>query len=118
VYLPHRKRPRDPSGLARNLRQRADGRWYWHWDPRFVQRPSRDPSFTHERMQAAARALTIPTLLVRGRMSDVVSEESVRELRALVPHAEYADVAGAAHMVAGDDNDAFSAAVIAFLSRL
>jgi pimeloyl-ACP methyl ester carboxylesterase len=57
-------------------------------------------------------------LLVRGRMSDVVSEESVRELRALVPHAEYADVAGASHMVAGDDNDAFSATVIDFLERL
>jgi hypothetical protein len=41
----------------------------------------------------------------------------VRELRALVPHAEYADVAGAAHMVAGDDNDAFSAAVGGFLAR-
>jgi hypothetical protein len=36
----------------------------------------------------------------------------------MVPHAEYADVAGAAHMVAGDDNDAFSAAVIEFLGRV
>ena len=31
-YLPHRPRPRDLSGLHRNLRRRADGRWYWHWD--------------------------------------------------------------------------------------
>jgi non-heme chloroperoxidase len=51
-------------------------------------------------------------------MSDVLSDEGVRELRALVPHAEYADVAGAAHMVAGDDNDAFSAAITAFLARV
>jgi pimeloyl-ACP methyl ester carboxylesterase len=118
AYLPHRKRPRDLGGLAKNLRQGSDGRWSWHWDPRFVRRKTGDPSFSRERLQAAARALTIPTLLVRGRMSDVVSEESVRELRELVPHAEYTDVAGATHMVAGDDNDAFSAAVIAFLSRL
>jgi pimeloyl-ACP methyl ester carboxylesterase len=117
AYLPHRKRPRDLSGLARNLRQGADGRWRWHWDPRFVRRPSRDPGFTPERLQAAARALAIPVLLVRGRMSDVVSEESVRELRELVPHAEYVDVAGASHMVAGDDNDAFSSAVVEFLRR-
>jgi pimeloyl-ACP methyl ester carboxylesterase len=117
AYLPHRKRPRDLSGLAKNLRER-DGRWHWHWDPRFVRRTSGDPSFSRERLQAAARALRIPTLLVRGRMSDVVSEESVRELRDLVPHAEYTDVAGAAHMVAGDDNDAFSAAVVSFLARL
>jgi non-heme chloroperoxidase len=117
AYLPHRKRPRDTAGLAKNLRQGADGRWRWHWDPRFVRRDFGDPSFSHARLTAAARALAVPVLIVRGRMSDVLSEEGVRELRALVPHAEYADVAGAAHMVAGDDNDAFSAAVGGFLAR-
>jgi non-heme chloroperoxidase len=118
AYLPHRKRPRDPAGLAKNLRQGADGRWRWHWDPRFVRRERGDPSFEHARLAAAARALRIPTLVVRGRMSDVLSDAGVRELRELVPHAEYADVAGAAHMVAGDDNDAFSAAVLEFLERV
>jgi pimeloyl-ACP methyl ester carboxylesterase len=117
-YLPHRSRPRDLSGLAKNLRRGDDGRWRWHWDPRFVRRDRGDPSFTRERLSAAARALTLPTLIVRGRMSDVVSEESVRDLRELVPHAEFVDVAGAAHMVAGDDNDAFGAAVIGFLKRV
>jgi pimeloyl-ACP methyl ester carboxylesterase len=118
AYLPHRKRPRDTAGLAKNLRQGSDGRWRWHWDPRFVRRDRGDPSFSRERLEKAARALAIPTLIVRGRMSDVLSDEGVRELRALVPHAEYADVAGAAHMVAGDDNDAFSAAITAFLARV
>jgi pimeloyl-ACP methyl ester carboxylesterase len=118
AYLPHRKRPRDTTGLAKNLRQGADGRWRWHWDPRFVRRDRGDPSFERSRLEAAARSLAIPTLVVRGRMSDVLSDEGVRELRALVPHAEYADVAGASHMVAGDDNDAFSAAVIEFLARV
>ncbi len=33
----------------------------------------------------------------------------------LVPHAELVDVAGAGHMVAGDRNDRFNAAVIEFL---
>ncbi len=118
AYLPHRKRPRDTAGLAKNLRQGPDGRWRWHWDPRFVRRDRGDPSFARARLERAASALSIPTLVVRGRMSDVLSDEGVRELRALVPHAEYADVAGAAHMVAGDDNDAFSVAVAAFLARV
>ncbi len=65
----------------------------------------------------AARALRVPTLLVRGKISDVVSEETAAEFRAAVPHAEYADVSGAGHMVAGDRNDAFSEAVINFLTR-
>jgi len=51
-------------------------------------------------------------------MSDIVSDESVRELLDLVPHAEVADVAGAGHMVAGDRNDAFNRAVVEFVDRV
>lgn len=117
-YLPHRPRPRDTSGLAKNLRRGEDGRWRWRWDPRFLQGPPRSASQHYpERMNAAARALTVPTLLVRGRMSEIVSEEGVREFLEMVPHAEYVDVADASHMVAGDRNDLFCDAVIDFLTR-
>ena len=34
------------------------------------------------------------------------------------PHAEYVNVANAAHMVAGDRNDIFAESVIAFLKRV
>ncbi len=69
-------------------------------------------------MKDAARRLTIPTLLVRGRVSDLLSEEGAKELLDLVPHAEYADVAGAGHMVAGDRNDLFNDAIVGFLERV
>ena len=36
----------------------------------------------------------------------------------LVPHAEYVDVEGAGHMVAGDKNDLFNDAIVGFLDRL
>jgi hypothetical protein len=36
AYLPHRERPSDLSGLAKNLRALPDGRLRWHWDPRFL----------------------------------------------------------------------------------
>ena len=36
AYNPHRPRPTDLSGLKKNVRQRDDGRWVWHWDPRFM----------------------------------------------------------------------------------
>ncbi len=121
AYIPHRPRPKDLSGLRKNLRQRGDDRWYWHWDPRFItNREGLDGQaglVHHERLCAAARKVTIPTLLVRGRMSDIVSDESVRELCELVPHAEVVNVAGAGHMVAGDKNDAFNQAVIEFVQR-
>jgi non-heme chloroperoxidase len=121
AYLPDRPRPKDLSGLRKNLRRRDDGRWYWHWDPRFLEGPEgidgQGGHIDHTRLAAAARNVKIPTLLVRGSASDVVSDESVRELRELIPHAEVVDVAGAGHMVAGDRNDAFSKGVIDFVER-
>jgi non-heme chloroperoxidase len=121
-FIPHRPRPKDLSGLEKNLRRRGDARWYWHWDPRWLGNnegvDGQSGLVHHDRMCAAARRVTVPTMLVRGRMSDIVSDESVRELRELVPHAEIVDVADAGHMVAGDKNDAFNAAVIDFVGRI
>jgi pimeloyl-ACP methyl ester carboxylesterase len=120
AYIPNRPRPTDLSGLEKNLRLR-DGRWYWHWDPRFISgregMDGQEGLVDHDRLAAAAAGVRIPTLLVRGRMSDIVSEDGVRELRELVPHAEVVDVAGAGHMVAGDRNDAFNDAVTEFIAR-
>lgn len=116
-YMPNRPRPKDLSGLAKNLRQGEDGRYRWHWDPRFItgaMRPRGDQE--PERLSAACAAIAVPTLLVRGRMSDLVSEENVGKFLKIVPHAEFTDVSGAGHMVAGDRNDAFVAAVMEFLN--
>ncbi len=118
AYLPNRPRPKDLSGLEKNVRLGPDGRWHWHWDPRFVHREGRgDVALAEGRLTGAARRLKLPTLLVRGRLSDVLSEQSAREFLELVPHAEYVDVAQAGHMVAGDKNDAFTSAVVEFLAR-
>ena len=122
TYLPDRKRAPRPSGLRKNLRQDADGRYRWHWDPRFIDgKMSVQQGEAREAAQAgliaAAGALDIPALLVRGGNSDLVGEEHVREFLDLAPHAEFVDVTGAGHMVAGDKNDAFGDAVLAFLGR-
>lgn len=126
-YNPHRPRPRNLEGLKKNLRLR-DGRWYWHWDPRFMggragtidETRLLESSRVHrfDELIDAAKRLTIPTLLVRGRQSDLLSEEGARKFLELVPHAEFVDVAGAGHMVAGDRNDVFSNAVVGFLDRI
>ena len=69
-------------------------------------------------MVEAARSLKMPVLLVRGGSSELVTEAHAREFLDLVPHATYADVAGARHMVAGDRNDQFSEAIMKFLKDL
>lgn len=120
-YLPHRPRPSSTEGLRKNLRLHDDGRWRWHWDPLFFDGPH-PVNAERERQERArieaARTLRIPALLVRGASSELVKKEHAREFLELAPHARFVDVAGARHMVAGDRNDVFSAAILEFLAEL
>jgi pimeloyl-ACP methyl ester carboxylesterase len=120
AYNPHRPRPRSLEGLKKNVRLRDDGRWHWHWDPAFMTPNSNEPNRLVDPvlLEAAARNVTVPTLLVRGVQSDVLSPQGAQELLALIPGSRLVDVAGAGHMVAGDDNDIFARAVIDFLTGL
>jgi peroxiredoxin len=121
AYNPMRPPPSDLEGLKKNLRLGADSRWRWHWDPRFTSTgpDGNGPSeiTDQERMRVACRRLRVPVMLVRGRMSDVVTVEGVESFRSDVPTAEFVDVSSAGHMVAGDRNDAFTDAVVDFLER-
>ena len=117
TYQPQRSRPRTLDGLAKNVRLGADGKFHWHWDPRYrAARPDIDKRF--ERLGACARRLALPTLLVRGGLSDVLSEAGAQEFLAMCPHSDYVSVRAAGHMVAGDRNDIFGNAVIEFLTRV
>ena len=55
---------------------------------------------------------------MRGASSELVTEAHAKEFLELVPHADYVDVSGARHMVAGDRNDHFADAVLSFIGRL
>jgi pimeloyl-ACP methyl ester carboxylesterase len=118
AYQPHRSREVNLDGLRKNLRQDLEGRWRWHWDPRVLELddPVYDDVRRHSRL--AARSLTVPLLLVRGALSDIVGDEGVAELRALARQLQVADVRDAGHMVAGDDNDVFTSALVPFLERV
>jgi pimeloyl-ACP methyl ester carboxylesterase len=119
AYNPERRRPRNLDGLRKNVRQGADGRWYWHWDPAFIRigdEPRRGAD--RVRLRAAAAAVTAPTLLVRGAHSDVVTDAGLADMLALVRGSTSVEIAAAGHMVAGDDNDVFAGHLEAFLSGL
>lgn len=119
AYTPHRTKRVNHAGLMKVLRQKRDGRWYWHWDPRFLGggRTEVPPQEFQALFQAAMRNIRVPTLLLRGKLSDVVTDEGVQEFVAQIPGARSVDVSGAAHMIAGDRNDAFSRAVVDFLEQ-
>jgi pimeloyl-ACP methyl ester carboxylesterase len=117
-YLSHRKRPESTDGLRKNLRQHADGRWYWHWDPRLLKSMDIKEARGSGMFVTAAKNIKVPTLLVRGRESDVVDDKIANEMLALIPHARDINVADAQHMVAGDANDAFMNAILEFCTSL
>ncbi|BBX17795.1 alpha/beta hydrolase [Mycolicibacterium duvalii] len=121
-FNPHRPRPADLDGLRANLRRRGD-RWYWHWDPQFIDGTAEHPPMEVtdvDRLHAAIAAILadgVPMLLVRGQVSDLVSRDRATAFLDRFPQVEFVDVAGAGHMVAGDRNDLFADAVLNFLVR-
>lgn len=120
-----RPQPSSTDGLRQVLRQRPDGRWGWHWDVRFLDRKTGEAQAATEATERyeemrrglldAARRVEVPTLVVRGVQSELVTREAVEEVLEAVPQASFVDVAGAGHMVAGDQNDSFVDAVVNFL---
>jgi pimeloyl-ACP methyl ester carboxylesterase len=112
---PHKRRL---EGLRKNVRQGQNGRWYWHWDPAFLEYGD-EPTQTSlmGRLDRAAENLTIPTLLIRGTDSDVVTPEAAQDFLARVRTATLVEVSSG-HMVVGDDNDVFTASVLPFVSSI
>lgn len=117
AYNPNRPPPRDPAGLMRNLRER-DGRMYWHWDPRFLTGSGgTEYAAFADRLNQAATQVRIPTLLVRGLRSELVTDQGVKDFKARVPHLEIFNVAEAGHMLVGDKNDVFNEGILRFLRK-
>ena len=116
-YLPHREKPKDISGLKKNLRLKEDGRYYWHWDPRFIESRTSNRSDYKLRQKIYAESVNIPTLLIRGALSNVVTQEEVDDFLETIDHADFIEIDHAAHMIAGDRNDIFANAAISFLQK-
>ncbi|HEV7489821.1 MAG TPA: alpha/beta hydrolase [Rhodanobacteraceae bacterium] len=118
AYLPHRGARKSPQRLRALLEDHGDGRLRWHWDPRLIDELARGSESQQPLLLEAARRIRIPTLLVSGGASDVVSPATIDEFLSLVPHARHVVVSDATHMVAGDDNIVFTEHVVQFLDTL
>jgi len=118
AYLPHRRERKSPGSLREMLREGADGRWRWHWDPRLIDELARDSEQHQDDIAQATRAVHCPLLLVSGGRSDLVSDRTVADFLELAPHARHVQLADATHMLAGDDNDRFTATVLEYLAEL
>ena len=117
-YLPHRQKPRDFAGLKKNLRLKHDGKYYWHWDPQFIDVISRDKLAYRKKLESYANFVRVPTLLIKGALSNVLTQKEVDDFLITIPHTEFVEIDKAAHMIAGDRNDIFANAVVSFLANL
>ena len=90
----------------------------WHWDPRLLDRIAANADAQQQRLIDAARRVRVPTLLISGAQSDIVSDSTIEEFFACVPHAQHVRVEKATHMIVGDRNDAFTDAVRKFVEPL
>ena len=118
AYLPQRRRRKDRYELAQLLRRGDDGRLRWHWDPAMLDTVAREGERHQQRLLNAARNIDVPTLLVSGGRSDIVSRDTVAEFLDAVPHATHVQIPHATHTLAGDDNVSFAAAIEPFLESL
>jgi len=116
-YLPHRRERKSSKQLQFLLREQ-DGRLMWHWDRRMLGEFVEHSEHLQDDIREAARQITIPTLLISGGKSDIVSEHTVADFLELVPHALHHHLPDATHMVAGDDNDAFNDTLLNFKRTL
>ena len=117
-YLPQRRERKSPARLRSLLVPLANGRLRWHWDPRLLERIAAGSENQQQALLDAAKQIRVPTLLISGAQSDVVSTETIDEFLSCVPHARHVRVAQATHMIVGDRNDAFVAAVRDFIEPL
>ena len=118
AHLPHRREQKRPERLRALLADHGDGRLRWHWDPRLLDEIARDSTAHQPLLVDAARRIRIPTLLISGGESDIVSRATIDEFLALVPHARHVTLPAATHMIVGDDNAAFTRHVVEFLETL
>lgn len=118
AYLPHRRERKTEAQLKPLLRQDADGRLRWHWDPALLDGLVAESERYQPRLFAAAAKVKVPVLLLSGARSDVVSSHTVDEFLRLVPHARHVALPDATHMVAGDANDAFTREIAKFMDTL
>jgi pimeloyl-ACP methyl ester carboxylesterase len=99
---------RNPEVLRRslfyNLRQLPNGKWSLKHDQRRASEEAwRITTAQRERLSSQVSRISCPTLIVRGGLSDVLSDEGAEKFAKSLPHARWVKVEQAGHNVQGDN---------------
>jgi pimeloyl-ACP methyl ester carboxylesterase len=123
-FNPQRRPEHLKYSLLHSLKQVDDG-WTWKQDHRA--RPQAAGMTDEQRKAAGAaraaqmwadlEAIKIPTLLMRGEISKILSAEAAREVVSRMADCELVVIPGAGHSVQGDNPRDFARALDAFATR-
>ena len=103
--------------IVHGLMRQADGLWTYRYD-----RALRDPNAVREHQTAAqawtsVASIAVPTLLVRGANSDILSPAVAERMCTAIAQCEFVEIAGAGHSVPLDKPVEFGQAVTQFLCK-
>lgn len=102
--------------VAHGLRRAADGSLEWKYDRALREMMRGGGRREDVDLWAPLGRITCPTLVVRGALSDILSPAIAQKMLEALRDGRLAEIDGAGHTVPGDQPEAFSGAVRAFLT--
>jgi esterase len=114
---------RDPAVLRRslfyNLRETPSGKWSLKHDQRRSSAEAAERAAEQRtRLAAAIPGIGCPVLIVRGGVSDVLTDEAAERFARSLPHGRWVRVAKAGHNVQGDNPAGLLDAMRPFLKEI
>jgi len=97
-----------------NLMGLEDGRFTWRYD-RALRNVRELKPRTAEEGWASCAAIAVPTLVMRGELSDILAPEIAQRMIEVIPDAKLATVDGSGHSIPLDKPEGFRDAARAFL---
>lgn len=101
--------------VRQNLMLREDGHWTFRYDAALRNPETPLPRPTSEAGWASVANINVPTLIVRGALSDILSIETANRMAQVIPGARLVEVPEAGHSIPLDNPGGFIAAVRTFL---
>ena len=100
-----------------NIKQLPSGKWTWKYDS-YLRSGFNNRNKTNDSLEAweVLEKIIIPTLIVKGGKSDILSSEILQKMTKTMSNASARTVEGAGHLVPGDNPIEFTKLVIDFLS--
>lgn len=95
--------------------ERADGMLTWKYDPALRDRSAHYENHPADELWAFLAAITVPILILRGELSDILSVDTASRMLAANPRASLVTLPGAGHSIATDAPDLVAAALDDFL---